>query len=122
MGHLGGHADTLAQGGMRMNGFANVDGIGAHLDGQRNLANHVARVRTHDAATQDLPVAVGLRRIIKEQLGETFVATIGNGTTRRGPGEQTLLDLDALGLGLVLSNPPRPLRGRCRPRWESRGH
>ena len=50
MRYLRRHADALAQRRVRVNGFANVHGVCAHLDSQRNLANH--------AAAQDLAVAV----------------------------------------------------------------
>ena len=49
-----------------------------------------------DAAAQDLAVAVRLRAVVKQQLGEALVAAVGDGAARGGPGEQTLLDLDAL--------------------------
>ncbi len=48
------HAHALAQRGMRVNGFADVDRVGAHFNGQCNLANHVAGVRADNAAAQDL--------------------------------------------------------------------
>ena len=54
---LGRHADAFAQRGMRMDRLADVDLVGAHLDGQRDLADHVAGVRADDAAAQDLAVA-----------------------------------------------------------------
>ena len=41
-------------------GINNVHRVRAHLDGQRDLANHVARMRANHAAAQDLAVAVGL--------------------------------------------------------------
>lgn len=60
MRHLSGHANALAQGRVRVNGLANIYRVGAHLAGQGNLADHVACVRTDDAATQNLAVPVGL--------------------------------------------------------------
>jgi len=60
MRHLRCHTYALAQRGMRVNRLADVHRIRAHLNGQRNLANHVARVRADHAAAQDLAVAVGL--------------------------------------------------------------
>ena len=45
---------------MRMNRLANVHRVRAHLDGQGDFADHVARVRADHAAAQDLAVAVGL--------------------------------------------------------------
>ena len=47
--------------GLRMNRLADIDGIGTHLNRQRNFANHVACVRSDHAAAQYLAVAVGLR-------------------------------------------------------------
>jgi len=43
-----------------VDGFADVHSVCAHLDGQSDLANHVARVRADHAAAQDLAVAAGL--------------------------------------------------------------
>ncbi len=57
MRHLRRHANALAQSGVGVDGLADVHRVGAHLDGQRDLANHVARVRAHHAAAQDLAVA-----------------------------------------------------------------
>ncbi len=59
MRHLRRHADALAQRGVRVDGLADVHRISAHLDGQGDLANHVARMRADHAAAQDLAVAVG---------------------------------------------------------------
>ena len=58
MRHFCCHAYALAQGGVRMYGFTDVDRVGAHFYGQSNLAEHVARVGADDAAAQDLAVAV----------------------------------------------------------------
>ena len=41
------HANALAQLGFQVNGFAIVHRVCSHLNRQRNLANHVARVRAH---------------------------------------------------------------------------
>jgi hypothetical protein len=60
MRHFCRHADAFAQRGVGVDGFADVYGVCAHFDGQSDLANHVARVRAHHAAAQDLAVAVGL--------------------------------------------------------------
>ena len=75
------HANAFAQRRMRVNGFANVYGISAHLDGKCNLANHVARMCAHNAATQNLAVAMRFVGVVKQQLGETFVAAIGDGAS-----------------------------------------
>ena len=34
VGDFGGHADGLAQGGVGVDGLADIDGVAAHLDGQ----------------------------------------------------------------------------------------
>ena len=105
------HPDRLPQRRMRMNRLPDVHRVRAHLDRQRDLADHVARVRADDAAAEDLAVAVGLGGIIEQQLGEAFVAAVGNGAARSRPREQALLNLDALRLGLVLGQThPRHFR------------
>ena len=60
MRHLSRDANALAQRRVRVNRLAYIHRVGTHLNGQRNLANHVARVRADHAAAQDLAVAVGL--------------------------------------------------------------
>ena len=57
MRHFRRHADALTQRRVRVNGLADVDGIGAHLNRQGNLANHVARMGADHAAAQNLAVA-----------------------------------------------------------------
>ena len=59
MRHLRRHADAFAQRRVWVDGFADVRRVGAHLDGQSDLANHVARVRADHAAAQVLAVAGG---------------------------------------------------------------
>jgi hypothetical protein len=76
-----------------MDGLADIDRVGAHLDRQRDLADHVARMGADDAAAQDPAVPVGLGRIVEQQLGEAFVAPVGDGAARRRPGEQALATL-----------------------------
>ena len=78
MGHFSGHANAFPQGRVRVDGFANVDGVCAHLNGQSHFTDHVTRMRTHHAAAQDLAVAVSLGRIIKQQLGHAFITAVGN--------------------------------------------
>ena len=58
--NLGCHPNALAQRGVRVDGLADVHRVDAHLDGQGDLTDHVARVRAHDAAVQDIAVAVRL--------------------------------------------------------------
>jgi hypothetical protein len=97
MRHFRRHADGFPECGVRVDGLADVDGVGAHFDRQRNLANHVAGVGADHAAPQDLAVAVRFFTVVKQQLGDAFVAAIGDGATGCGSGEKALLDLDALG-------------------------
>jgi hypothetical protein len=54
MRHLCRHANALAQRGVGVDGFADVHRVCAHLNRQSDLANHVARVRAHHAAAQDI--------------------------------------------------------------------
>jgi len=79
MRHFCRHADALAQRGMRVDGFADVHRVGAHLDRQGDLANHVACVRADHATAQDLAVTVDLGAVIKQQFGHAFIPAIGNG-------------------------------------------
>ena len=96
------HADGFAQRRVWVNRLADVDRVGAHLDRQGHFADHVARVGADHATAQNLAVAVCFGRVIKQQLGDAFVASVGNRAPRGIPGEQALFDLDALRLGLVL--------------------
>ncbi len=59
MRNLGCHPNALAQRGVRVDGLADVHRVGAHLDGQGDLTDHVAGMGADDAAAQDLAVAVG---------------------------------------------------------------
>ena len=54
MRHLSSHADAFAQHVVRVDGFANVHSVCAHLNRQRDLAHHVARVLAHHATAEDL--------------------------------------------------------------------
>lgn len=65
--HFRRHAQALAQRGVGVDGLADVHGIRAHLDGQRNLADHVASVGADPAAAQNLAMAVHFRRFIKQE-------------------------------------------------------
>ena len=96
------HADAFAERRVRVDGFADVHGVSAHLDGQRDLADHVAGVGADHAAAEDLAVTVGLWAVVKQQFGHAFVTAVGNGAAGSRPGEQAFFDLDALGFGLVL--------------------
>ena len=55
------HADALAQRRVRVNRFTNIHRVSAHLYRQSNLTDHVAGMRTDDAAAQNFAVAVRLR-------------------------------------------------------------
>ena len=101
MRHLRRHADAFAQRGVGVDGFADVHRVGAHLDGQRNLANHVARVGADHAAAQDLAVTMRLWAVVKQQLGHGLKAADGSGTAGCRLREQALFHLDALRSCLV---------------------
>ncbi len=60
MRHFCRHADAFSQRRVGVDGFTYIHGVCAHFNGQSDLADHVARVRAHHAAAQDLAVAVGL--------------------------------------------------------------
>ena len=81
MRHLSRHAYALAQCGVSVDGFADIYGVCAHLDGQHYLADHVACVGADHAAAQDLAVAPASMTarscfgpVIKQQLGNTLFA------------------------------------------------
>ena len=59
MRHLSGHANALTQRGVRVNRLADIHRVRTHLNGQGNLANHVACMRADHATAQDFAVAVG---------------------------------------------------------------
>ncbi len=91
---------------MRMDRLADVDRIAAHLDGEADFADQVARVRADDAAAD-----AAVRRLVEQQLGEAFVAAVGDRAAGRRPGEHRLAVLDALRLALVLGEAgPRHFR------------
>ncbi len=85
--HFGRHADALAQGWMRVDGLANVNGIGPHLDRQSDFTDHVTGMGADDAAAQNPAMAVRFRAVVEQQLGEALVTAIGNGSSRGAPGE-----------------------------------
>ena len=58
MRHLSRHANGFTQRRVRVNRLADVHGIRTHFNRQRNLANHVSRIRADHAAAQHFPVAV----------------------------------------------------------------
>ena len=61
MRHLSRHTDALAESRVRVDRLADVDGVSTHLNRQRNLTNHVARMRADHATAQNLAVAVRFR-------------------------------------------------------------
>ena len=65
MRHFSRHADGFPERGMRVGGFADIDRVGAHLDGQRNLTDHVASVGADHAAAQNFAVAVRFGTVIE---------------------------------------------------------
>ena len=75
------HADALSQRGVGVNGFADIHRVCAHLNSECTVANHVACMGAHDAAAQNLAVAMGLRAVVKQEFGETLVSAIGNGAS-----------------------------------------
>ena len=93
-------ADGLGQGGVGVDGQADVGGVGAHLDGQRGLGDEVAGVGADDAAADD-PVG----GLVEQHLGHALVAAQGQRAAAGGPGEHALAVLDPGGLGLVLGDP-----------------
>ena len=60
MRNLRRHADGFPTGRVRVNRLSDVDRVCSHLNRQRNLTDHVARMRADHAAAQDLAVAVAL--------------------------------------------------------------
>jgi hypothetical protein len=46
---------------VRVNGFADIDGVCTHLYGQGHFTDHVTSMCSHHTATQNLAVAVGFR-------------------------------------------------------------
>src|SRR3546814_1349104 len=66
---LGGHAHRFAEGGMRVDGVADVGDLAAHLDRQCGLGDQVAGVHADDAGAND-----ALRGLVEYQLGEALGA------------------------------------------------
>jgi len=82
---------------MRMDRQPDIGCIASGLDGQRNLADQVTRVRTNDATAQE-----AVRLGIEQQLGETLFPSQRERTPIRHPRECTLLVRDVLGFGFCL--------------------
>src|SRR5204863_9779241 len=66
---------------MRMDGLADIDRVGAHFDGERNLADEIARSGSDDGAANQ-----AVRLLGEDQLGEALVAAVGDGASRGCPG------------------------------------
>ena len=61
---------------MRVDRLADVHRVRAHLNGQRDLAQHITRVGADDAAAQALAVAMGFRAVVEQEFGETLGAPV----------------------------------------------
>jgi chromosome condensin MukBEF ATPase and DNA-binding subunit MukB len=68
-----------------MDRLADIGCVRAHLDRQTDFADQVAGIQTDDAAADD-----AMRYFVEDELGEAFVATVGDRATRSGPREQAL--------------------------------
>ncbi len=53
MRHFRRHADALAQRGVWVDGFADIHSVCTHLDGECNLAIHIACMSADHAAAKD---------------------------------------------------------------------
>src|SRR5882762_439657 len=87
---------------MRVNGQSDIRRVAAGLDGERNLADQLAGIRTNDAATQ-----YAVRLGVEQQLREAFIPADGEGPPARHPGEGPLPvgNILRLGLGLRETDP-----------------
>jgi len=74
-----------------MDGLADIDGIAAHFNGQRQFADQIAGMRPDNAAADN-----AMSLLVKNQLGETLIAAIGNGASGSGPGKPAHAHLTAL--------------------------
>ena len=77
MCNFGRHADALAQRGVRVDGLANVDLVGAHLDGQGHFTDQIAGMGADDATADD-----AVRLGVEQQLGDALVPPVGDRATR----------------------------------------
>src|ERR1041385_8188665 len=85
------HSNRFARRRMRMDGLADIDRVGAHFDGERNLADEIARSGSDDGTADQ-----ALRLLRKDQLGEALLAAGGDGASRSGPGKFGNLEFDSL--------------------------
>ncbi len=60
MRHFRRHADGFSKGWVRVNRLADIHCVRAHLNRQRNLADHVAGMRADDATAEDLGAAIAM--------------------------------------------------------------
>ena len=74
-----------------MYGLADIDGVGAHFDGERNLADEIARSSSDDGSADE-----ALRLLRKDQLAEALVAAVGDGASRSCPGKFGNPEFDSL--------------------------
>jgi len=66
MRHFRSHPTAFTQCWVRVSRLANIQSICTHLNGQRNLADHVARsMRADHAATENLHATMGFEAIIE---------------------------------------------------------
>ncbi len=56
--------------------FANVHGDSTRLDRRRNTVNLGARMRVDHATAEDLALAAGLGRTVKQKLGDALIAAM----------------------------------------------
>ena len=101
------HGEGLGQRRVRVDGQADVLGVGAHLDRQRRLGDEVARVRPDDAAADEAaasprPTAVLVRP--SSRPSESDAAA-------RRPREHRLAVLDACALASVSVTPAQATSG-----------
>src|SRR5579872_7470566 len=90
---------------MRMDGEADVGGITAGLDRERDLADELAGIRANDAATEH-PMSLG----IEQELREALFPAQRQGPSVRDPGEAPLGKRNALVFRHRLGEPdPRDL-------------
>jgi hypothetical protein len=78
---------------VRVDGLADVHCVCAHLDRQRNLANHVARVGADHAAAEDFSMAARFGTVVKQQFGDAFVAPLAMARPDAAQGNRPFLTL-----------------------------
>lgn len=81
--------------------FADLDRVGAHLDGQSHLADHIVGVRAGNASARDLAVAVGSKAVVEHSNNSCIDYKQGmRSGTRKLHVSQHFQDV-RLGLGLL---------------------